>query len=232
MDPFFDIFDYMDFDYLDYYGYGASMAGGMLSVFLGFYLLIFFVSIAFSLLSYILQSLGLQAIANRRGIQNGWLAWLPIGNLWVIGSISDQYRYVAKGKVTNRRKLLLGMTIAMIAIYIIWVILLVATVAISFASYGASMGTPVLMLFFLLLFVIIAVVISVLQYMCMYDLYCSCVPENGTLYLVLSILVSWLTPFLVFACRNKDQGMPPRRQPIPQPETYTYQQDFTTPGNQ
>ena len=79
---------------------------GALGVFLVLYLLIMFFTTAFSLVCYVLQSYGLYTIANRRGIRNSWLAWVPVGNMWILGSISDQYQYVAKGKVKNRRKLL------------------------------------------------------------------------------------------------------------------------------
>ena len=77
------------------------------------YYLIFFV---FAIVSYVLRSVGLYTIAKRRGIHHPWLAWLPIGDAWIMGSISDQYQYVAKGKIRNRRKVLLGLNIAMFAL--------------------------------------------------------------------------------------------------------------------
>jgi hypothetical protein len=42
------------------------------------------------------------------------------------------------------------------------------------------------------------------------------------LYIVLTILVSITTPFLIFSCRNKDQGMP-APQPQYQPPVYGQQ---------
>ena len=61
--------------------------------------------------AYIFMSLGLFAIAKNRRIQNPWLAWIPVGNLWLLGCISDQYRYVALGQKQNRRKRLLLLSI-------------------------------------------------------------------------------------------------------------------------
>ena len=49
----------------------------------------------------------------------------------------------------------------------------------------------------------------------MYDLYKSCNPSRAVLFLLLSIFVAYPQPFFVFACRNQDLGMPPRRQPQP-----------------
>ena len=65
-----------------------------------------------SILAYILQALALYTIAKRRGIRKPWLAWIPFGNSWILGSLSDQYHYVTKRTIKNRRKLLLGLEIA------------------------------------------------------------------------------------------------------------------------
>ena len=56
-------------------------------------------------------SIGLTTIANRRGLRNGWLSWLPVGYDWTIGNIADQYRYLARGEVRSRRKALLALSI-------------------------------------------------------------------------------------------------------------------------
>ena len=62
---------------------------------------------AISLALFILQGFGLYSIARRRGIHHAWLAWVPIGNRWVLGSVSDQYQHLAQNKVTSRRKIML-----------------------------------------------------------------------------------------------------------------------------
>ena len=212
----------MDPFYYDYYDYGMDaaesigLAGGFLSMFVGFYFLIIFGSLAISLVSYILQSLGYYTIANRRGIKNPWLAWIPFGVTWIIGSISDQYQYVTMGKTKNRRKLLLGLSIGIFAFYILWVIVMVMAAIMAETGVGAAF-LGLITIFGVLGIFAIAIASAILQYMCLYDLYRSCNPENSVLFLILSIVVSWLTPVLVFVCRNKDLGMPPRRRPNPQP---------------
>ena len=212
MDPF-------NYDYYDY-GMDAAesigLASGFLSMFVGFYFLIIFGSIAISLASYILQSLGYYTIANRRGIKNPWLAWIPFGVTWIIGSISDQYQYVTKGRTKNRRKLLLGLSIGIFVFYILWVIVMVMAAIMAETGVGAAF-LGLIAIFGALGIFAIAIASAILQYMCLYDLYRSCNPENSVLVLILSIVVSWLAPVLVFACRNKDLGMPPRRRPNPQP---------------
>lgn len=191
---------------------------GAMAVVAGVYLLFMCFYLLFTVLLYVLQSLGYHKIAKRRGISNSWLAWLPIGNLWILGSISDQYQYVAKGKVKNRRKLLLGLSIALLLVYVGVVVVFVIGILVS-ESVGADAGAVLAVLLALLgcfAVVAIAIVMLVFQYICLYDLYNSCDPENATLFLVLSILFSLAMPFFIFACRKKDLGMPPRKQPAPQ----------------
>lgn len=57
--------------------------------------------------SYVLTALALYTVARRRGLKNPWLAWIPVADSWLLGSLSDQYRYVVKGEHTHRRAFLL-----------------------------------------------------------------------------------------------------------------------------
>ena len=81
---------------------------------------------------YVLTSLALYTIANRRGIKNAWLSWVPVINCWIIGSLSDQYRYVVKGEVKNKRKTLLILNI------ITWVISLAMIIIAIVMAVGAE----------------------------------------------------------------------------------------------
>lgn len=171
------------------------------------------ISFGISVLSYVLQSLGLYGIAKRRRIRHEWLAWIPLGNLWVLGSISDQYRYVVKGQVKNRRKTLLGLSIATAIISgltgaIAFIVGLLAGLRGSGELYIASLWLPILLA---VVVSIIAIVQTVCQFVSYYDLYCSCNPDKAVVFLVLSVLFPVTIPFFVFALRNKDVGMPPKK---------------------
>lgn len=190
----------------------ASGVAGFLMVFLVlFYLLMF----AWAILNYVLYSLSIYKIAQRRGIYHPWLAWLPIGNVWVLGSISDQYQYLAKDRVKNRRKVLTGLSIGLFALMFVMII---AAVVMGFSEaagadasetvFGAMLAVIILAYVAML---VLAIVTAVFQYMALYDLFVSCEPSNAVLYLVLSILIGVVLPFFLFACRNKDLGMPPRK---------------------
>ena len=72
---------------------------------------------------YVLTSLGLYTIAKRRAISKAWLAWIPVVNCWIIGCISDQYRYVVKGQMKSRRKSLLTLSVVQLALGLLLVFL-------------------------------------------------------------------------------------------------------------
>lgn len=210
---------YDPYAYYGYYGSAAAETGSaavIMLVLLGvYYLLIFAVAIG----AYVLQSIGMYTIAQRRGIRHPWLAWVPVGNMWILGSISDQYQYVTQGKVRNRRKLLLGLEIALVALALaicgVAVYAAVQTIMAGGDATYALTGGLGLVLLWLVMFVL-AIILAVFQYVCLYNLYASCEPGNKTVYLLLSIFVGVTLPILVFVCRKKDLGMPPRR-PAPAP---------------
>lgn len=183
------------------------------------------------ILVYVLQALALFTIAKRRGIKNPGLAWVPLVNVWILGSISDQYRYVVKGEVKNKRKALLGMDIASALIVFavcIAAIVLVVRLVLEFPYFDSAsatwflrnhLGTLLLILMLGLALAVLSIVYAVFFWMAMYDLFRSCEPENTTLYMVLSLVGGLVVPgayaiFLIL-CREKDLGMPPRK---PEPE--------------
>lgn len=193
------------------------------------------VIMVFAILCYVLQSLGMYTIAKRREIKYPWMAWIPVVNVWTLGSIDDQYQYVANGKVTNRRKWLLGLGIVTcvlgIASSVIGTKAMLELASLDPSLYSMSdeealneevvrtilpiVSKMVGVSFFMMVF---AIVQTVFQYIALYGLYASCDPNNKVMYLVLSIVFSVTIPFFVVACRNKDLGMPPRRGQIPEPQ--------------
>lgn len=191
-----------------------------------------FLSSVVGIICYVLLSVGLYSIASRRGIKHAWMAWLPVLNMWILGSIADQYQYVAKGQIRSRRKVLLGLRI------VAWVFSLLTCVSsaymllnivVAIRNVGLVMSEQMLMQLLeplmgsvlamagaLFVLFVVAVVLTVFQYIAYYDLYASCMPEHKVLFLVLSILFETiLIPVFVFACRKKDLGMPPRKSAAP-----------------
>lgn len=181
------------------------------------------ISSLLGLAAYIFTALALYTIADRRGIRKAWLAWIPIVNVWILGSISDQFRYVVKGQNKSKRKVLLILGIISAVLTAVIVIMGVSlVVSVIFAAVqnanperalqglvGSALGLGGVALVLLG----IAIAEMVVHYMALYDVYTSCDPKNNVLYLVLSIIpmVSTIAqPLLLFLCREKDEGMPPR----------------------
>lgn len=178
---------------------------------------------------YVFQSIGLYTIAKRRGIKNPWLAWLPVGNYWIAGSIADQYQYVTSGTVKNKRIVLLALSIAGVAFSSFIASDIAGGFVLTFGQVSAdqlaSLGVAGAMLNLVRSGLEIATFIF--WQMALYDLYTSCNPKNNVLFLVLGIIFGITVPYFIFACRNKEVGMPPRReepqyqhQPTPEPRTY------------
>ena len=175
-----------------------------------------------SIAVYVLTSLALYTLAGRRGIKHAWLSWVPIANFWIIGSLSDQYRYVVKGEIKNKRKILLVLHIIS---WLISVTMIVVFGVLIFRAMGPAMsglhedailemiiGPVFVMLGLVVPMIGVGIASKIIRYMAMYDIYTSCTPQNNVVFLVLSILFPVTEPFFLFFTRNKDDGMPPRKQ--------------------
>lgn len=180
--------------------------------------------------SYVLGALALYTIAQRRGIKNAWLAWVPVVNCWLIGSLSDQYRYVVKGEYKSKRISLLVLNIINSALILVLTVLgIAALVAVGTAGSPFSMmpgytamtrlaGLGIAAACLGLAVAIVSITAMVIRFMALNDIFHSMDPENGALFLVLSILFNVTEPFFLFYNRNKDLGMPPRRDQFVQQE--------------
>lgn len=177
-------------------------------------------SILLGIASYVLSSLAIYTIALRRGLRKPWLAWIPVVKVWLLGSISDQYRYVVKRQNTSRRKwlLILKFLKPVLTVGTIWFAMEVLR-QISFGVLLDSIWDLWLGLFGCALPLAgCTIAYAVIRYIALYDVYCSLDPNNAVLYLVLSIFAGITEPFFLFFNRDKDKGMPPRKQePVSEP---------------
>lgn len=198
-------------------------------------------SSAIGILTYVLQALALYTIADRRGIKNPWLAWVPVASVWILGSISDQYRYVTKREVKNMRKVLLGLNIATSVFALIFFVILIG-VAAEFVLSSSDFVTGILpgsntsdidklleavtdnigiLLGSCFALIGFGIASAICSWIAMYDLFLSCEPANATVYMVISVVggfvVNGIQCIFLMLCRNKDLGMPPRKESTPPP---------------
>lgn len=187
------------------------------------------VSSLLSVAAYVFSAFALYTIAQRREIKNPWLAWLPIVNVWILGSISDQYRYVVNGEIKNKRKVLLTVSIVNALLSCVAFVRLIVAVVTAFTGAGRGMSeTDMVMqilgsVAFYTPVAILSIVRLVFEIMALYDVYTSCDPANNVLYLVLSLIPginSVTRPLFLFLCRNQDGGMPPRRETVENPAEF------------
>lgn len=157
------------------------------------------------LIGWILGSVGLYKVAKRRGIAHAWLAWLPIGNHWILGCVSDQYQHLVLGKVTSRRKFLLGLNLAAMVLGIAYLVAAIV-VGIAVEVEGGPEELMLVLLGIYLLMIAATITLMVFYHICNYDFYRSCRPQSAVVFLVLGIFLPVCQPFFYFACRKKDLG--------------------------
>lgn len=198
------------------FNYSYALNGG-LGLLLGF--LPGLPAMAIGITTYVLTALGLYTMAQNRGIRSAWMAWFPVLDCWILGSLSDQYRYVVKGQIRSRRKVLLSLKIVLAILNAVIVVLAANAVAsLIFAGGIANQFTmervlrpSISAVILFAITVVLRIISTVFYYMSLYDIYHSCDPANSTLYLVFSILIQVTRPFFLFLNRNMERGMPPRR---------------------
>ena len=190
-----------------------------LMMFVGISLTILAVVLVCCLVGWILRSLSLHSIAKRRGIRHAWLAWVPVGSRWILGSVADQYQHLVQGKGTSRRKIMLILGAMGMALYTVVYGLAFAQI---FAELSMLRGEQALTAAAIssipsLLGTVVGIVTLVFYHICNYDLYRSCRPNGATAFLVLGIIFPVCEPFFYLACRKKDLGMV-----VPKPVTPDY----------
>ena len=177
-------------------------------------------AVAARVVMYVFRAVGLQTVAKRRGIRHSWLAWIPVVNLWILGSISDRYQYVTKGKSHSARKVLLGLGIvnACVSAVPAYVGICNALIprfqapaaSIPFSIVSSKLSASGLAPLCSIAGVVIAIVLAVCSYIALYRYYASCAPKFAAVKLVLSVLCPFTAPFFIFFSRKKDLGMCPQ----------------------
>lgn len=68
----------------NYYAYSSLAGAAILMTILG---------VLLGIAVYVLTALGLYTIAKNRGMENPWLAWIPIAQLYIIGDIVKELKF-------------------------------------------------------------------------------------------------------------------------------------------
>lgn len=197
----------------------ADAMTGVIAVVLVIYLLIFLFVFGFALANYIMTSLALHKLADRRQIPNPWMAWLPFASDWLIGNIVDDY----DGRNGIKRKwrvLLLTMSlisvVGLIVIYIamfVWIFVMAFQYAdVAEPPVAQLIGGFVFIYVALLIVAVVATAKSFCQAICIYKIFESTVPEKSVKYLLLYLLVPLAGPICLLKCKDKGYPYPQQQE--------------------
>ncbi len=172
-------------------------------------------SSVFSLLTYVAISYGLYSIAQACGIRNPWLAWIPFGRDYILGSVADHQTERNESRTTKYRKRLLALNIVTTVLAVILCIALIVVVVIALMNSGSTLETdPDLLADNILSNSLVLVVVglmlsaaaiaySVFFYIAIYKVYQLVDPKNAVLYIVLTILIGIASPIIFFIIAKK-----------------------------
>ena len=204
-----------------YYPYGQNYNAyyydeWIWQLFAGLMVVVLIFSALLAVVFYVFRAIGLYRIAKRRTIRHAWLAWIPVASEWIMGSISDQYQYVVKGQIRNRRILLTVLSAVILALSAAEAVLSLDVVAVLVGEmmFGNGSMDPVRLAIVVGLTALcfaVQIAYIVFYFLALYDLYSSCTTKYNVLFLILGVFFRFLDPFFIFSCREKDEGMPPRR---------------------
>lgn len=194
----------------------AGFTEGDLMVFAGI-MIVYFAFLGIILLAmYLLEAVGLYGMAKRSGISRPWRGFVPFANTFLFGKIAEKYRR-RDGKRSAKFSVLLLVFEVLTLIFSIttmaFVISMISVLATSYndSELNASIVVPMIAMLaccFVLIGVLIAYV--VIYYVALWRIFAAFDYNNATVYLVLSIVFSFLGPIFLFVLRNKQPVFDPR----------------------
>lgn len=212
-----------------------ELVGTMVIGFILLWLIIYVIAMAWSVLNYVLQSLGFMGMMKSFGMPHPGTAFIPFYNVFLMGRIAEKSsENIGDRKIKPFGKILLIMMIAVAVMAVIYgcvggavsIVSGFETAAdeiVNSAAEGADAVEPsfgpaqivmiVVMAVVYLLYMAVAITYNVFAYMALYKIYKCFAPSRAVAYLLLSIFVNVTQSFIIFSLRNKT--------PVtPEPPTY------------
>ena len=198
-------------DYGYDYGYSGVSALAAFGILIAlFYLII----IAYLVTSYVIQSLALYRMAKNRNLKYPGLAWVPVANSWIIGSVVDHHSRIG-GIDRKWRKALLTLSIISAAGVFLYFFL---GFAVSFSMVtGATpaSGLIVILVPVLIIYILAAAANSLCTLICTYKIFEELTPAKAVKYILLSILVPLGGPICMLIASKSMIGVPVYYPPQP-----------------
>jgi hypothetical protein len=134
---------------------------------------VFLLTMLTGLILYLVYSFGLYKMAQKQGLENSWLAFVPIIQLYTLGKVIGELKILSY-KIPQPEFVLPGSTIISIVLSQVPVIGLLINLA-----------------------------VIVLYVAAFYELYKKYKPASAVLYTVISFVIPFTLPFFVFSLRNE-----------------------------
>lgn len=204
------------FDYLTELGLPEEAVSFFFTFFIG----AIAVSAVIGIAIYLLESISVYKMAKSAQIKNPWLAFIPVANDWVFGTLAEKYKK-KNGTKSARFGIILPVLegivlIEAIALTIFTVISIkeITGYALDAVNTSSEMAPeqfmsliPVIILYFALMAVAIAY--AVVFFIALWRVYSSFDKSNATLYIVLSVVFTISVPIILFIIRNRKPEFDP-----------------------
>lgn len=190
------------------------------SFFFTFFIGAIAVSAVIGIAIYLLESISVYKMAKSAEIKNPWLAFIPVANDWVFGTLAEKYKK-KNGTKSARFGIILPVLegivlIETIALTIFTVISVKEITGYALDAVNTSTEMvpeqfmsliPVIILYFALMAVAFAYII--VFYVALWRIYSSFDKSNATLYIVLSVIFTISVPIILFIIRNRKPEFDP-----------------------
>mgnify|MGYP001029347377 CR=1 FL=1 len=204
------------FDYLAELGLPEEVVSFFFTFFVGAVA----VSAVIGIAIYLLESISVYKMAKSAEIKNPWLAFVPVANDWVFGTLAEKYKK-KNGTKSARFGIILPVLegivlIEAIALTIFTVISVkeITGYALDAVNTSAEMVPeqfmsliPVIILYFAL--IAVAISYAVVFFIALWRVYSSFDKSNATLYIVLSVIFTISVPIILFIIRNRKPEFDP-----------------------
>lgn len=204
------------FDYLAELGLPEEVVSFFFTFFIG----AIAVSAVIGIAIYLLESISVYKMAKSAEIKNPWLAFIPVANDWVFGTLAEKYKK-KNGTKSARFGIILPVLegivlIESIALTIFTVISVkeITGYALDAVNTSAEMAPeqfmsliPVIILYFAL--IVVAIAYAVVFFIALWRVYSSFDKSNATLYIVLSVIFTISVPIILFIIRNRKPEFDP-----------------------
>ena len=182
---------------------GGLAVGGTLLILLGVFL--FFVLIL-AVVTIIFQGIGIMKMHEKLGLKGGWMAFVPLLNSYALGKVAEQYikqdgKKSAKFSVILLVGNIINMGFAMCSGFLS---------GISGATGSLGLSNEILTVFSLinlalsLIYLAYTFIYTVVVYVALWRVFAIFNNQSATLFLVLSLFIGFVQPFLIFAIRNNE----------------------------